>query len=225
MTKLGIGLESAEHALMGDTLYLKLTDGTSTPSSEFPFDFYDGKLQLTYGQINALAGDFYGTDEPICQGTNEKDQIARFMRAYNTLAQNPSRQPQEAQAIIAALQNEVDKVNGAISDGKDPSETYAHLPDTNVKFQLLTATRPSHQPSYLGLASSNLDHFGADAETAYNAGHTAALQLAAGGDLYNAYRVNAFADHFLGDRFSSGHLRTPRRMLTGDLIKDYCAKV
>ncbi len=58
-----------------------------------------------------------------------------------------------------------------------------------------------------------------DAITAYEAGHILAQQLAAtagksgdpSGKLQFAYAVNAFADHFLTDLFSAGHMRTPRR--------------
>lgn len=65
------------------------------------------------------------------------------------------------------------------------------------------------------LAQLNLDHFGADGRTAYNAGHYTAIEAAANGNLELAYSMNAFADHFLGDAFASGHFRTPRRKLHG----------
>lgn len=90
----------------------------------------------------------------------------------------------------------------------------------------MTQFRPSGFPSYLGLARKNWDHFGPDARITYNAGHATALQVAANGDLEKAYTLNAFADHFLEDSFSSGHLRTPRRGLHSmlDLTADACAK-
>ena len=81
---------------------------------------------------------------------------------------------------------------------------------------------------YFELAKINFDHFGADARAAYNAGHTAALKAAESGkpeDLETAYTLNAFADHFLEDSFSSGHMRTPRRILHGALgFADACSK-
>jgi hypothetical protein len=70
-----------------------------------------------------------------------------------------------------------------------------------------------------------MDHFGADAVTAYLAGHGLAVKQAAqlhGQDptsravqmkLLQAYGFNAFADHFLTDLFAAGHVRTPRRAL------------
>ncbi|ETS84509.1 hypothetical protein PFICI_02534 [Pestalotiopsis fici W106-1] len=138
-------LEFAEHALIGNTVTLKMKDGTSKIARDYPFTFYNGKLKLTYGQISALAGDFYGTYDPICESQSQRDQIARFMRAYKTLAKNPSsRQPQKAKDILAALQKEVNTVNTAIASHRDPSKAYAKLPDKNIKFQLLTALRPSN---------------------------------------------------------------------------------
>jgi len=84
-------------------------------------------------------------------------------------------------------------------------------------------------PGYFGLARINWDHFGEYARTAYNAGHSIAIQKAVGGDLEGAYTLNAFADHFLEDSFSAGHLRTPRKHLHKDgffgFRADLCAKV
>ena len=103
---------------------------------------------------------------------------------------------------------------------------YNKLPDVSSKLEALTFGR-SGIPGYLGLAQINWDHFGKDARTAYNAGHATALQIAADGDLEGAYALNAFADHFLQDCFSAGHLRTPRRFLhrSLDIAADVCAKV
>ena len=55
---------------------------------------------------------------------------------------------------------------------------------------------------------------------AYKAGHTAALAVSAlasenknASALQQAYFLEAYAQHFLTDLFSAGHLRTPRRLL------------
>jgi hypothetical protein len=77
---------------------------------------------------------------------------------------------------------------------------------------------------YLKLAAKNWDHFGTHAVTAYKIGHGAAIQQAMTArsftdpsnkltQLMQAYAMNAFADHFLSDLFSSGHVRTPRKEL------------
>ena len=77
---------------------------------------------------------------------------------------------------------------------------------------------------YVGLALINFDHFGADARIAYNAGHVEALEHAASGKsaqhLETAYAISAFADHFLQDSFTSGHIRTPRQKLHGTIRFD-----
>ncbi|KAJ9638282.1 hypothetical protein H2199_006969 [Coniosporium tulheliwenetii] len=59
-----------------------------------------------------------------------------------------------------------------------------------------------------------------DARNAYSAGHLAALAQGerartsgSTSDLKEAYFMEAFAQHFLTDLFSTGHMRTPRRVL------------
>lgn len=219
------GFDFAEHCFIGDSITLTLASGRTVAASEFKFKLQD-QLSLTYGQINGLAGDFYGTYDPISDGENDQDQSARFLRAYNTLADGGPRLPDEAIDILAVLQAEVDAVNKALESHQDPSIVYAKLPDMTAKLQLITFGR-SGIPGYLGLAKINWDHFGADARTAYNAGHATAIQKAISGDLEGAYTMNAFADHFLEDSFSAGHLRTPRGLLhkSKDFTADLCAKV
>ena len=85
-----------------------------------------------------------------------------------------------------------------------------------------------HQRPLFRPCRKNFDHFGDGAVAAYRAGHATALQFAelAGKGLpdpgiapnwnppplklENAYMMNAFADHYLSDLFSAGHLRTDR---------------
>ncbi|KAL1747999.1 fungal fucose-specific lectin-domain-containing protein [Schizophyllum fasciatum] len=222
MKKDMLGFEYAEHSFIGDAITLTLANGAKMPAIDHIFTLTNG-LMATYGQINGLAGDFYGTTNPISDGT---DHTARFRAAFATLNDRSSRQPKEARDILAVLQGEVDAVNDALHRHEDPSVAYNQLPDVTAKLQALTQFRPSGFPSYLALARINWDHFGPDARTAYNAGHALALQTAALGSLQGGYMVNAFADHFLEDSFSAGHLRTPRRGLhrAADLTSDLCAK-
>ena len=219
------GFEYMEHSYIGDSIKLTLADGEPVAASNHGFRLPNG-LNLTYGQINALAGDFYGTRDPISDGRDDQDCSARFLAAYDTLANGGPRQPKEANDILAVLQAEIDTVNNALMHHQDPSVAYSALPDVTSKLEEITSGR-SNIPSYVGLAQINWDHFGVDARTAYNTGHAIAIQRAIGGDLEGAYALNAFADHFLQDSFSSGHLRTPRRHLhePPDLTADACAKV
>lgn len=219
------GFEYAEYSFLGDSINLTLTDGTTVVAKEYHFGLSNG-LRLTYGEINGLAGDFYGTKSPISDGTTLQDQSKRFSDAYATLAKPGPRQPQEAKEILSVLQKEVDAINKALQDYEDPSIVYSELPDETLTFEKITRGR-SDIPGYLGLSRINWDHFGADARTTYNAGHWTALHLAIAGELDKAYAMNAFADHFLEDFFSAGHLRTPRRHLHNNLnpVADLCAKV
>ena len=179
---------------------------------------------LSYGQINGLAGDFYGTADPISDGTSMADSQDRFLNAWNTLALDETRQPKEVNEILAVLGKEVAAVNDAIAEGEDPSKAYSELPDSTPELEAITANRSG--PTYLGLTHMNWDHFGEDARTAYLAGHSVALETAKE-DLFLAYAQNAFADHFLQDSFAAGHARTPRRELHSSInfYYDLCAKV
>ncbi|SJL10242.1 uncharacterized protein ARMOST_13626 [Armillaria ostoyae] len=183
-----LGFEYVEHCFIGDAITLTLASGGKVAASDYRFQLKN-QLSLTYGQINGLAGDFYGTYYPISDGKTDQDRSARFVRAYNTLADGGSHQPKEAMDILRVLEAEVDADNAALANRQDPSVVYAKLPDINW------------------------DHFGVDARAAYNTGHAAAIQKVISGDLDGAHAMNAFADHFLEDLFSAGHLRTPRRFL------------
>lgn len=219
------GFEFAEHSFLGDTINLQLEDNKNEIAIDYPFELPNG-LFVTYGEINGLAGDFYGTYNPISDGTTDKEQQERFRAAFNTLAAKGQRQPAEAKSILTVLQQEVDAVNTALMNHEDPSVAYNSLPDVSKTLEYITWGR-SEIPGYLGLAQINWDHFGDDARTAYNAGHETALDEALRGNLETAYTLNAFADHFLEDSFSAGHLRTPRRELHSKLnpTADLCAKV
>ena len=215
-----------EHSFIGDSIKLTLADGEPVAASSHEFRLPNG-LVVTYGQINALAGEFYGTYDPISDGKNDHDRSTRFVAAYDTLAHGGPRQPKEANDILAVLQKEVDAVNYALINHQDPSVAYSTLPSVTKKLEAITSGRTGI-PSYIGLARINWDHFGEGARTAYNAGHATAISRAIEGNLDGAYKMNAFADHFLEDLFSSGHLRTPRRLLhksPPDLTADMCSKV
>lgn len=147
-----------------------------------------------------------------------EDSIARFHAAFDSLATDTSHTPSEVQNILGILQEEVNAVQIAINKHKGPWDTaWPHLVDPAVRLQVATARRPSGRPSYGGLAKMNWYHFGGDAQLAYTAGHLVAINVAfKGGSQSNlelAYAMNAFADHFLQDLFSAGHIRTPRRAL------------
>ncbi|KAH8745417.1 fungal fucose-specific lectin-domain-containing protein [Hyaloscypha sp. PMI_1271] len=218
-----LGFEYAEHSYLGDSIKLTLADGSTVVAKDHLFQLETG-LSVTYGEINGLAGDFYGTDAPISDGSDKEARRSRFLDAYRTLAAPSSLQPREAIDILKVLKEEVDAVNEAMRNHEDPSKAYAKLPDQTKTFIWITRHRSG--PGYVGLARINWDHFGQDARTTYSAGHDLALDEAISGNLEYAYTINAFADHFLEDSFSAGHLRTPRRELhvSYNPTSDLCAK-
>lgn len=106
----------------------------------------------------------------------------------------------------------------AVQDGEKPSEAYhqyesgGHGTWVNAQLQYYTyswARFLDDVPAFFELTTINFDHFGRDAHKAYIAGHGVALKAAKEGDIEKAYTLNAFADHYLQDSFSAGHLRTP----------------
>lgn len=221
--------DSYEHLSIGDNITLTLSTEQIT-ASQYPFTLPNG-LQLTYGQIVALGGDFYGIpSKPISDGDTPEARVQRFQQAFATLANNAGA-VNEVPKIFDILQTEITAVDNAIRDGQEPHVAYDQLGNSlSYKWGRVTWGR------YLFLANTNWDHFGQHAVSAYIAGHTAALaQAVAAGrsrdekGLELAYAMNAFADHYLSDLFSAGHLRTPRKELYDSAIgvstiANLCAK-
>ncbi|MDR6606933.1 phospholipase [Pseudomonas synxantha] len=218
--------EGGEHTAIGDNTLLRFVkDAPAIPASQVELHLPNG-LALSYGQIVALGGDFYGiADQPISDGATPAERIQRFANAFNSLAVLPASNA-EARQILAVMQKEIAAVNQAIQDGKQPHEAYDALGDTlSEEWNRITgggsfvsALFPLGR--YLKLAANNADHFAEGALAAYIAGHTVAVQQAilakTSADetqLELAYAMNAFADHYLTDLFSAGHLRVPRREL------------
>ncbi|UFQ01102.1 phospholipase [Pseudomonas fitomaticsae] len=218
--------EGVEHTAIGDNTRLRFVENAEPVLAQnVPLHLPNG-LALTYGQVLALGGDFYGiVDRPINEGSTPSDRLQRFIAAFDTLAALPTSKV-EATQILAIMQKEIDAVKQAIKDGKQPHEAYDALGDTLSEEwnkitgggSFVTALFPLGR--YLKLAANNADHFGEWARQAYIAGHTAALQTAAAAhasqdelQLERAYAINAFADHYLTDLFSSGHLRVPRKAM------------
>jgi len=217
--------EAAEHIHLGNLLKLQWSDKSTVPARKTPLKLENG-LKVTYGQINALAGDFFAFKEPICLGTDLKQQEERFNAGFASLSADPSGK-KYAEGVIGDWAEEVQ----ALEDGKS-AEYYNTLKAKHWN-NLVAAARSliqnNQEKGYAGLALVNFDHFGKDARTAYNAAHSAALRKAAtektARSLELAYAMNAFADHYLEDSFSAGHLRVPRQKLHGGTLhaKDKCA--
>lgn len=207
--------ESAEHVITVKGCKLKFRDNPEEKDAvTYKFHLQNG-LTLTYGQIIALAGDFYGDPaKPVCKAGDQSQREAQFLKNFESLASRPEACA-ETERILEILKKEFQEIAKAIRDGKQPSAAYRRLGDELSKeWDKATSGR------YLKLATTNFDHFGQDAILCYTAGHTLAqrhaMQAQNDTDLAKAYAINAFADHFLTDLFSAGHLRTPRRKMYED---------
>lgn len=221
-------MESAEHVWIGDQLSLQF--GALTKNAKNHYLHIGPGKQLTYGLIIALAGDLYGVVGELI--STAPDPQKAFLDSWRSLADGNNN---ELQAILAIMQQEITALDQAITAGVDPSTTmYASLGDKLSHLwngatggSSVTWVPPGR---YLRLSAENWDHFSATAVAAYMAGHQLAMEqavLARGfmrdqdaleRELGLAYAMNAYADHFLTDLFSAGHLRTPRKQIYDRLI-------
>jgi hypothetical protein len=214
-------MESSEHRQIGNSVTVATDLGVGLDP--------DGVIQLvisapgledttlTYGEVVALGGDFYGApgEAPISSAAPAL-QTSLFLAAHQTLV---AADRTELASIRRVLDYESSKVLGV----PDPAAAFAALGESlYFQWNEITGGAPASMGAigmatnpgrYTRLATHNLDHFGTDAVAAYRAGHTAACQTA-GTDLNAALAMNAHADHFLSDLFAGGHMRTPRRVLS-----------
>ncbi len=179
---------SAEHHYLGD-IELK-----GLPSAFQKFKFPTG-AELSFGEIIALAGDYFGVYlAPIALGPSDKHKHQRFMQAYQELK---TCDPEKIYAITRHISYE-DQDNKIL------------IRDINKHVMML--------------AMHNIDHFNDYAVSAFRAGYELAMRAAvrAAGEsdentrleqLAYAYTLLGYACHFLTDRFSAGHIRTPRMEL------------
>lgn len=218
----------AEHIFIGDEI--KLFFSSNDPGQTgYLFQLPSG-LKATYGDMISF-GDFYEIlDKPISQGKSEAERKARFLDAFNSFALDPHH-VKEATQILNVLHTEQKLVKEAVKRGDDPVKILKQQ-SSEIGRQLNCITGGGCMSSgwwakpgrFLKLANVDYDHFGSHAWAAYQIGHNIAIQEAikAGqtGDhkkLELAYAMNAFACHFLSDRFSSGHMRTPRLELSREV--------
>lgn len=243
--------EGPEHEAFGDGLWFVDGDGNQFQQSAPNTNYFlsQGGQSFSFGQILALAGDFYGIpSQPISDAPDAAAQQQAFLNAFNTLWTEPlvilfNANVSPAQKILALMQQQSADATAAQAAilANDPtatdswSQAYSQINDDDqydIAYNNATGGNPDIHPwwwsqgRYLKLAATNWDHFGANALAAYKAGHTAALQAAGQGNWSQAYAMEAFACHFLTDLFSAGHLRTPRKSLhTGNSFSDLCSRL
>ncbi len=216
--------EPAEHTISGDRVELFFAD-PSTGVMGHGLHLPNG-LVLTYGDLLSMP-DFFGVvGEPITRATNDEDAQKRFRAAFATMAVDTALL-EEAKQIVTIIHEERSNLIHLIESGKDPEDYYEKSGhERSLRWNCITGGACSgpvwwlSPGRYLKLAKENYDHFGKNAWHAYRIGHAIAMQEAilAGeeediGHLELAYAMNAFACHFLTDRFASGHMRTPREEL------------
>ncbi|KAF5851002.1 hypothetical protein GGP41_010726 [Bipolaris sorokiniana] len=202
----------SEHRYLGNTIQLPDHDSAGDhAAANNPFTLQNG-LVVTYGDINALSGDYFGLMTPISRGATLKDRIDRFQQSFDLLNVGEVGK-QRAEAVIAKLKVLMAAVDDAIEH--DPKAVHKAYQDHPLDIDALKQVTVAYKAGadFDTLALHNIDHFGPEARLTYNAGHALALQVAAQGDLQKAYAINAFADHFLQDSFAAGHVRVPRNAL------------
>lgn len=212
--------ESPEHLAIGDNIKLFFSTDDQGQTA-VPLHLPNG-LTLTYGEILTF-GDYYEVPlHPISQGLTLDEQTMRFQTGFNSFATDPNA-VNEATQIVALIHSEEKTIQDAIDNGQDPEKAYADIGwDINRQLNCITgggcsSTWWTNEGRFLVLAKTDYDHFGDHAWLSYQVGHDAAVKQAikAGQDhdkseLEIAYAMNAFACHFLSDRFAAGHIRTPR---------------
>ena len=198
--------------------------------TSFNFVGSEGTNLHTYGDLIALAGDFFGVLGPtsvICSAAYAQDeQMAIFTYAFNDMWQTTKA------SYVDLAKAELDKEDRI---GNPPNQDRAWK-----SFATLDQTRWLPFGLYrfvLTLAINNIDHFTTCANSSYQIAHYTAMSLAekagaplknrtafdllpaalrkeiltnASKDLTMAYAMNAYGDHYLTDLFSAGHIRTPR---------------
>jgi hypothetical protein len=207
---------SFEHVQLGDTAtggpsgfivlecHRRDLPNHATPTHGWPQDWIDRYNRgtpeqrrvisqgLSYGEILALSGDMYADINPTTMGTSVTGTMDRINKAS-----------------LLEIYNLVPLIASS-SEGQR-----RHLAPEASSSQLEDATGGR----YMTLAQKNLSHFtnvggGRNNLATWRDGHAAALSLAQQGDANAAWAMNAAADHFLTDAFSSGHLRQDRAALT-----------
>ena len=151
-----------------------------------------GDVELGYGEIVALSGDFYKDPDDLYE---ERPSPFPWLYESHDLSDIRKRFASELTWIL---------------DERRPAN--AGYPDNTIAFIW-------NAKGYLELAEDNTDHFGWHNVLRYCQCHQMAIDSAiqaqscsaADASWVKALYYNGFADHFLTDAFAAGHVRIPRR--------------
>jgi len=216
-----LGFESTEHLASGKNI--KLFFSKDDPGqTDVAFKLSNG-LIIKYHEMLGM-GDFYEVEgKTIADGKTVEDQQRNFIGAFNSLALLPN-SLNEANEILRIIHEEQKEVETGMNRGEKPEDIYKRVSLKHDR-EWNCITGGGCEPEswwltpgrYMKLATQDFDHFGENAWVAYQIGHKIALQTAMAAHakqdkptLAVAYAMDAFASHFLSDRFAAGHMRTPR---------------
>lgn len=234
LERYGAGFASLEHKNMGDMIRIYL------PSNKLTLP---NGIQLSYGELVMYAGDLFGDPKKPISSCTDKEKQSCFEAQFNALAvqgnttdtqcTNPLNQIKHLVTYMNTVESDLNK---ARQQGINDWEFYS-LHDETKPLNKITCGGSIISGlfpfgSYLKLARVNYDHFAPDSVTAYTVGHQYALNTALRayqkkqqGEIDDAikllelaYAQNAFANHYLTDSFSSGHMRVPRRAIAQDIM-------
>src|SRR5260221_7355652 len=139
-------------------------------------------VHLSWGQVVALAGDYYATVEDLLEDT---------------------RTPPGRIRMRAALE---DYGSPAVAATHLPPATAADRTDAGSRLVVLALRNVPHFALGGDAHATWLDHHSRAISAAVSAGLAQDLPA-----LDGAYLLEAFGEHFLTDSFAAGHIRTPRR--------------
>lgn len=151
-----------------------------------------GDVELSYGEIVALSGDFYRNPEDLY---GEKPSPFPWLYEQHDLS--------DLRELFAT------ELRWMMDEHRPAKAGY---PDNTLAFMW-------NSKGYLELAEDNTEHFGWHNIKRYCECHQQAIESAmqaqslteGDGAWMKALYYNAFADHFLTDGFAAGHVRVPRR--------------
>lgn len=208
-----IFFKAEEHKWLGDQVNLEFPGVEAVSSVEHKLKLPNGNA-LAYGDIVSLGGDYYGIPQsPISDGKTFEERVERFKAAFDTLAEE-----------VASYGCDYDFCANRVLDVFEQEHASKASPSDSRRWDHAAALNYYTSNNFLQLAIYNWDHFIPTSILAYEAGHAAAIEQALKARelttpqeqtaaLELAYAMNAFADHYLTDMFSAGHVRVPRREL------------
>ena len=153
-------------------------------------------VHLSWGQIVALAGDYYATVEDLLEDT---------------------RTPPGRVRIRAALE---DYGSPAVAATPLPAATAADRAAAGSRLVVLALRNVPHFALGGDAHATWLDHHSRAISAAVSAGLAHDLPA-----LDGAYLLEAFGEHFLTDSFAAGHIRTPRRDIIDWYVGTFAPRV